>query len=110
VAEGCATYGKETFPNPFNASVINKNLRQGEFRKSFKKNDIHLPGLKHSLRVRFAFVKHLPHSESHSRKGSSGKGASEGGKGIDRFLLMRARYERMAGVASGGGVISIESE
>ena len=74
------------------------------------KNDIHLPGRKHSFRVRFAFVKHLPHSESHSRKDSSGRGASEGGKGIDRFLLTRARYERIAGVASGGGVISMEFE
>lgn len=65
--------------------------------------------MKQSVMSLLDLVKQRPHSESHSWKDWLGEITSEGGSGIDRLLLTRARNERMAGAASGGGIISIGS-
>lgn len=70
----------------------------------------HLPGRKQLLTGFIGFAVHRPHSESHSWKGYSGKGASDGGNGMQRFLLIKAKNDRIAGVANGGGVNPIVSE
>jgi hypothetical protein len=54
--------------------------------------------------------KHLSHSQFHSRKCFSAILEWDGGKGIDRFLFNKARYERIAGVPKGGVMKLIDFE